>query len=269
MFNSIIHIHSIEKKLLLVFTFILLCLHGFSQDEYPDSVAYADTTVVKDSGYTSVADETSAKFDSLSLYDIPSFYTYEIPDSALQNLKSDEAFWYVNKVPKRQKPPELDPNKKYPEPFYLQNWFRTLLWIVIVGAFIAVLIWFLIASDVKLFRRKAAVLQSPEDIAINEDIFSINYEQELEKAIADQNYRLGVRLMYLHILRLFSEKNIIQYKIERTNSDYLLQLYNTSYYKDFFRLTRNFEYVWYGKFDISSAAFEMIRQDHTKIKSLL
>ena len=95
------------------------------------------------------------------------------------------------------------------------------------------------------------------------------YRQELEKAIANQNYRLGVRLMYLHVLRMFSEKNIIQYKIERTNSDYLLQLFNTSYYKDFFRLTRNFEYVWYGKFDITPAAFEIIRQDHSKIKSQL
>ncbi len=131
------------------------------------------------------------------------------------------------------------------------------------------LIWFLIASDVKLFRKKAAVLQPTADAAINEDIFSVNYEQELEKAIANQNYRLGVRLMYLHVLRLFSEKEIIQYKMERTNSDYLLQLYNTYYYKDFFRLTRNFEYVWYGKFDISAAAFEMIRMDHTKIKGLL
>jgi hypothetical protein len=143
------------------------------------------------------------------------------------------------------------------------------LWIIIVGAFIAVLVWFLIASDIKLFRKKAKTFQSPDDITITEDIFSINYEEELQKAIVDQNYRLGVRLMYLHVLRLLSEKNIIEYKIERTNSDYLLQLFNTSYYKDFFRLTRNFEYVWYGKFDISPAAFEIIRQDHSKIKSRL
>jgi hypothetical protein len=268
MFNSLTHIHSLHRKLLLVFVFIISCQSIFSQDEYPDSTNHIDTLVKKDSAYIPITEE-AAKFDSLNFYDIPSFYTYEIPDSALQNLKKDEAFWYVNKIPKRQKPRELDPNKKYSEPFYLQNWFRTLLWIVIIGAFIAVLIWFLIASDIKLFRKKAAVLQSAEDIAINEDIFSINYEQELEKAIANENYRLGVRLMYLHVLRLFSEKDIIQYKMEKTNSDYLLQLYNTSYYKDFFRLTRNFEYVWYGKFDISSAAFEMIRQDHTKIKSLL
>jgi hypothetical protein len=192
----------------------------------------------------------------------------EIHDSVLQNLKKDEAFWYANKLPKRQKRAEIDPNKKYSEPFYLQNWFRTLLWIFITAAFVAVIIWFLVVSDVRLFRKKAVSL-SEQDTVLAEDIFSINYEQELEKAIADENYRLGVRLMYLHILRLFSERDIIHYKIERTNSDYLMQLYNTSYYKDFFRLTRNFEYVWYGKFDISSAAFELIRKDHAKLKSLL
>jgi hypothetical protein len=131
------------------------------------------------------------------------------------------------------------------------------------------LIWFLIASDVRLFRKKPTVLQSNIDAEITEDIFSVNYEEELKKAIQDENYRLGVRLMYLHVLRLFSESNIIQYKIERTNSDYLLQLFNTSYYKDFFRLTRNFDYVWYGKFDISAAAFNMIQQDYTKLKTSL
>jgi hypothetical protein len=269
MFNSLTHIQSINKKLVTVFAFIFLWGTAFSQDEVPDTVTYNDSTVIEDSVYASDNDKENPKFDSLALFDIPSFYTYEIPDSALQNLKKDEAFWYINKTPNRQKPAEVDPTKKYPQPFYLENWFRTLLWIVIIGVFIAVLTWFLIASDVRLFRRKAAVLNSGEDIIISEDIFSINYEQELEKAVADQNYRLAVRLMYLHALKLFSERNIIEYKIEKTNSDYLLQLYNTSYYKDFFHLTRNFEYVWYGKFDISAAAFEMIRKDHTKIKSLL
>ena len=268
MFNCLQHIGFLKKMLLIVLAFIFFSPNSFSQGEYSDSSLYTDTTVVEDSEYSDT-DEESPKFDSLDLFNIPSFYTYEIHDSVLVNLKKDEAFWYVDKAPKRQKPAEADANKKYSEPFYLQNWFRTLLWIVIIGAFIAVLVWFLIASDIKLFRKKATMLHSSEDIAINEDIFSINYEEELEKAVASQNYRLGVRLMYLHILRLLSEKNIIQYKIERTNSDYLLQLSDTSYYKDFFRLTRNFEYVWYGKFDISPAAFEMIRQDHTKLKSRL
>lgn len=268
MFKYLQHIWFFKKTLLIVLAFIFFNVNGFSQDDYSDSSVYTDTVIAEDTEYKDI-DEETPEFDSLSLFNIPSFNTYEIHDSVLENLRKDEAFWYVDKAPKSQKPVQVDSNTKYSEPFYLKNWFRAVLWILIIGAFIAVLVWFLIASDIKLFRRKAIVLQLPEEIAISEDIFSINYENEMEKAAASQNYRLGVRLMYLHILKLLAEKNIIQYKVEKTNSDYLFQLANTSYYKDFFRLTRNFEYVWYGKFDISQAAFEMIRQDHTKIKSQL
>jgi len=268
MFKILPHTYSVVKKNLVLLSIIFLSVNVFAQDDN-DSITDPDTTLVTDSIYEPGADDISPKFDSLTSFTIPSYNSLEIHDSVLQNLKKDEAFWYANKLPKRQKRAEIDPNKKYSEPFYLQNWFRTLLWIFITAAFVAVVIWFLIVSDVRLFRKKAVSISSEQDTALIEDIFSINYEQELEKAIADENYRLGVRLMYLHILRLFSERDIIHYKIERTNSDYLMQLYNTSYYKDFFRLTRNFEYVWYGKFDISSAAFELIRKDHAKLKSLL
>ena len=269
MFKILSHIHSRVKKKLILLSIIFLSVNVFAQDDKEDSISPSDTTIITDSVYETDLDETLPEFDSLTSFIVPSYYPFEIHDSVLQNLKKDEAFWYANKIPKRQKPAEIDPNKKYSEPFYLQNWFRTLLWIFIIAAFVAVIIWFLAVSDVRLFRKKAVSLTSEENIELNEDIFSINYEHELEKAIANEDYRLGVRLMYLHMLRLFSEKNIIQYKIERTNSDYLMQLYNTSYYKDFFRLTRNFEYVWYGKFDISAAAFEMIRKDHAKLKNML
>ena len=268
MFKILPHTYSVVKKNLVLLSFIFLSVNVFAQGDM-DSITDSDTTPIVDSIYETETDETSPKFDSLTSFAIPSYNPLEIHDSVLQNLKKDEAFWYANKLPERQKRVEVDPNKKYSEPFYLQNWFRTLLWIFITAAFVAVVIWFLVVSDVRLFRKKAMSLSSEQDIALSEDIFSINYEQELEKAIADENYRLGVRLMYLHILRSFSERDIIHYKIERTNSDYLIQLYNTSYYKDFFRLTRNFEYVWYGKFDISSAAFDMIRKDHAKLKSML
>jgi hypothetical protein len=248
--------------------FFFIYINCFAQNNTDTVIVYSDSTR-PDSVYIAPPEKEEPKFDSITAYNVSSYTPYQIPDSVLENLKKDEAFWYVNKTPERQKPVAIDPNKKISPPWYTQDWFRTLIWIIIIGVFITVLIWFLIASDVRLFRKKPTVLQSNIDAEITEDIFSVNYEEELEKAIQDENYRLGVRLMYLHVLRLFSESNIIQYKIERTNSDYLLQLFNTSYYKDFFRLTRNFDYVWYGKFDISAAAFNMIQQDYTKLKTSL
>lgn len=241
----------------------------FAQDGSADSTISADTLIATDSVYTTSPEKANHQFDSLSAFDIPNYQAYDISDSILDQLKKDEAFWYVNKTPERQKPEKVDLSKPLTIPFYQQNWFRVLIWIVIIVAFIAVMIWFFIASDIRLFRKKATLLHSDTEIAISEDIFSVHYEEELKKAIATGNFRQAVRLMYLHILSSFAEKGIINYKIERTNSDYLGQLFNTSYYKDFFSLTRNFEYVWYGKFEISNAAFEMISLDYNKLLASL
>ena len=267
MHKTILHIYSLVKKLLLLTSLVFFNCTSFAQDDVRDSLNYDATTT--DTAYTvETESEALPKFDSLAAYDMPSYHAYTLPDSVLEKLKQDDAFWYANKVPKRQKPQEIKP-PDYKAPFYTEGWFKTLIWIIIIGGFVTVLVWFLIASDVKLFRKKPTQLSNDADIQFDEDIFSINYEEELQRAIAHNDYRLGVRLMYLHVLKLLSDKEIIQYKIEKTNSDYLLQLYNTSYYKDFFRLTRNFEYVWYGKFEISPAAFEMIGNDYKKLKALL
>ena len=58
-----------------------------------------------------------------------------------------------------------------------------------------------------------------------------------------------------------SEKNIIQYKQDKTNIDYLMQLHTTKHYTNFFRITRNYEYSWYGKFEVSEEAYRIIRND--------
>jgi hypothetical protein len=67
--------------------------------------------------------------------------------------------------------------------------------------------------------------------------------------------------MFLRLLKSLADKNIIQYKPDRTDFDYLMQLHSTGYYDDFFRLTRNYEYSWYGQFDIDHERFSVMRKD--------
>jgi len=75
------------------------------------------------------------------------------------------------------------------------------------------------------------------------------------------DYRLAIRLMFLRLLKQLSQKKIIEYKQERTNFDYLSQLHATGFYNDFFRLTRNYEYTWYGKFEVSGETFGIIKSE--------
>jgi hypothetical protein len=85
--------------------------------------------------------------------------------------------------------------------------------------------------------------------------------------VALKNFRLAVRLQYLQTLVLLSGKGLLQYKEESTNSDYLMQVYATPYYGPFKKLTRHFEYVWYGQFEVGPDAYRNIETDFTTFKN--
>ena len=189
---------------------------------------------------------TGGIFDSLRLR--------QLPDSVMKRFREDNAFWYANEVFKKRQPKEEQAS------FISHPFFQTLLWIIIIGGFAAFLILYLYNSNVGLFRR-SSVIAAEETYTVTEDIFAINYQREIDKAVETGNYRLGVRLMFLRLLKKLSDKNIIHYKQDNTNLDYLMQLQPGVMYADFFRLTRNYEYCWYGQFDIDKEKYVVIKKD--------
>jgi hypothetical protein len=171
-------------------------------------------------------------------------------------FKNDDEFWYANAT--------FEKKKKENKSSQSSTFYQTLLWLLAVGGFIAFLIIYLGNINISLFRRSKTMEQVEGEYG-TEDIFAINYNKEIEKAIAAGDYRLAVRLLFLQLLRGMSDRKIIQYSHERTNLDYLLQVHHAPWYQQFFRITRNYEYVWYGLFEIDKNKFEAINKD---VKSL-
>ncbi|MES1217966.1 MAG: hypothetical protein ABUT20_20840 [Bacteroidota bacterium] len=191
-----------------------------------------------------------------------SFLLRQVPDSVIKTLQSQDDFWYANKdFKKKKEETESQPATGFWNWLARQQWYKAIAWIIIIGGFITVLIWFLASSNVSLFRRRSKTVAEADSGETTENIFEIDYHKEIEKAMNENNYRLAVRLMFLRLLKNLSERNVIQYKQGRTNFDYLLQLNNSGYYKDFFRLTRNYEYAWYGEFAVSREIFATIKND--------
>lgn len=253
-----IHIKLLSRAVLLPLL-LVVSLAARSQDD-DDPFVQIDTTII-----TQVAPpDEETHFDPVTTEVQQPVQPRPVDRTKAAQMKKDEDFWYVNTVPER---PEA-PIRKMPPPRKDPEWVRNLLWVLVVGGFVVLLIWFLLSSDVQLFRRKPPVVERPEDEEeyTTENLFDIDYESALKRAVAAQNYRLAIRLMYLQTLKELALRNIIQYRQERTNSDYLMQLFQTAYYKDFFRLTRNFEYAWYGNFAVSPTSFEQIRQEFTNFK---
>ena len=183
----------------------------------------------------------------------------KLPDSVVKKLQSDDKFWYANAIfEKKKQPGSL--NNMY-VPLGQRVWFKTLIWIIIIGGFAVFLMIYLKSMNVGLFSKRNVLAKGDEEEIIPEDIFAINYKKEIDIATMQGNYRQAVRFMYLKLLKNMSEKNIINYKQDKTNLDYLSELYSTAYYKDFFRLTRNFEYCWYGQFKINATAYKIISDD--------
>jgi hypothetical protein len=87
---------------------------------------------------------------------------------------------------------------------------------------------------------------SIEDI---EDI-SLVPESELERllrqALEQRNYREAVRVYYVFILRELAEKDLIRWRKNKTNRDYLSELQPTAHYTVFRELTLLFDRIWYG-----------------------
>ncbi|GAA4755317.1 hypothetical protein [Flavisolibacter ginsenosidimutans] len=193
----------------------------------------------------------------------------KLPQDKVDELKRSDDYWYANMEPKKKEEPKQEVQTGT-KSIFEYAWFRNLLWIVILCSFIAVVIWYLASSNIGLFRKSSKKINDEtEEDTLDEDIFNIQYGKEIEKAVSAKNYRLAVRLWYLQTLLELTSRNFIVYSNDRTNSDYVNKLFGGPYYHDFFRLTRNFEYAWYGGFTLSEEAYNLLQADFLKFKNAL
>lgn len=187
-----------------------------------------------------------------------------IDEEKVLGIKKEDDYWYadLHPVKKKEKPEQKS--------FIQQDFVKTLFWILLIGGFVALLIWFLASGNISLFKKQYRVQEQVEaGSEEEEDIFSLKYETDIQKAINTGNYRLAVRLLYLQTLKEMAERNIIKYSPEKTNSDYLFQLGKSRYYKSFFRLTRHFDYTWYGHFMLTAESFQSIQNEFSSFKQQL
>lgn len=105
-----------------------------------------------------------------------------------------------------------------------------------------------------------------------EDIHELDIQSLLQQAMANGELRLVVRLYYLRLLKKLDENKLIAWRKEKTNHDYLMELFSREWYKEVRGLTNSYEKCWYGEHDLDNesyqklvAAFEDIHQRLSKV----
>jgi hypothetical protein len=147
--------------------------------------------------------------------------------------------------------------------------FLKYVFFVLAAGFVVFIIFKVLGIDmVRMFRRESRAIDIPYSESL-ENIHHLNFDAEIEKAIGGTNYKLAVRLLYLRSLKQLNDAGLIQWKLDKTNADYLAELRNSNQYQLFTDLTRRFEYIWYGNFYIDGNVFQSISSAFYELKRTL
>lgn len=98
--------------------------------------------------------------------------------------------------------------------------------------------------------RKLAPLNIQE-----EHIEQIDLDEFIRNALAQNNYRLAIRFMFLKALKELSFRNLIAWHFDKTNLDYYHEIEHPGLKENFKELSYLYDYVWYGEFDLDAPGF--------------
>jgi len=240
-------------RLILFFILVFGCLANVDASAVQklgkvpaDTIKKKSAVIIKDS---SIVEVRKFNEDSITTYSKQKEFIYDDVPPAKANWWDRFWRWLWNKI-NHLNGAKAGPILKYG------------IIILVIGIVTFVIIKF-IGVDLKILTGKSKKVTVPYEETL-ENIHEIDFDEQLEVALANGNYRLGARLLYLKTLKNLSDKELIFWQPEKTNQAYVLELENENYQKEFGELTNQFEYIWYGEFHIDKQTFEYINQSFSR-----
>ncbi|MGK0377216.1 MAG: hypothetical protein ACJA1Z_001025 [Patiriisocius sp.] len=232
-------------------------------------------------GQDSIA-EQEEKVPQELIYDIDSSRTPLLLDKdALEGYKNDEAYHYK----------DLEEQRNWWTDF--TNWLSR-LWQNIIdwifgdyepGGFVSLIIQvlpYILVASVVIFliwmfykiNPGARMMKNTEDPKLffteeEELIKTADLKSLITKALEDGNYRLAVRYYYLLILKSLTQKELIAYEFDKTNSDYFSEIKSPLINSDFKKVTHLYDYIWYGNFEVSPESYGKAQHSFSQLENLI
>lgn len=145
---------------------------------------------------------------------------------------------------------------------------KILSYAVVFGAVVLLLYLVMrnVVFDVKI---KRSALNSVAEDAV-ENIEEVDIASLLDRALKEGDLRMAVRLYYLSLLKRLHALEIIDWKKDKTNRDYLSELFAKNFYfSQVRRLTILYEAVWYGERDISATSFKSLSAEFESVFEMI
>lgn len=199
-----------------------------------------------------------------------------VPVEVVDSLRKLDDFWYVSVGKDKPEPPKKnEPHKdsrwdrfrQWLGDLFQKPWMTFLWWSLLAGVLVAAIVYIVqSATGVRWFHRSRQLKGDENKTA---DEVPDDPAQALKRALAAGDYREAERCLYLTTLQQLSEKGLIRLLKEKTNREYLAELRGHAVYDAFARLTRHYDYTWYGGFVPSPAAFGDIQTQYDQFQNRL
>lgn len=129
--------------------------------------------------------------------------------------------------------------------------YRTWIWCTVAVVLLIVIFVFLWYKHPQLFQKDSKAAGLEYDV-VEDNIYGVDFESRLQKAIAAEDFSGAVRLRYLQTLRWLSDMKLIDWQPFKTPSQYSAEYT----YQSFRQLTILFQRVRYGGFVADRQIFE-------------
>ncbi|HEY1045507.1 MAG TPA: DUF4129 domain-containing protein [Bacteroidia bacterium] len=141
--------------------------------------------------------------------------------------------------------------------------------IYIVLAIAVVVLLFLILKKGRFNKRNKAIELTDPTTIDEHNIDEIEFDVLQKEALRIGDHALAFRYGYLNVLKGLRSKNLIFYKKERTNFEYLNQLTGTEFSEPFGQLTLQFDKTWYGDYPMDQSTYDAVQPVFDQIKNAL
>lgn len=145
---------------------------------------------------------------------------------------------------------------------------RALPYLLIAGV-VAFLIWLFIKVDIGGSPLKRKDLNTVLVTDEQQIIESQNIQELINDALTQKNYQLAVRYYYLLLLQKLAKKELIDWQVQKTNADYIYEIKNPELRSELSKLTRIYDFIWYGNFEVTESAFYKAEKEFIKLTATL
>lgn len=146
------------------------------------------------------------------------------------------------------------------------DWGRVFLYLLGLAVLVLIVMLVLKVDAFKVFYSAEGASTIKQNV-FDENIHEIDFEKEVQAAVDMQDYRRGVRLLFLYALKILSDKQYILWERGKTNHEYVDEVKDESLRNWLNDLSYYFDYAWYGNFQVSKDLFEKVNHVFSNWKS--